>query len=63
LATPGDSGALLETVHHLLPRSDHMAAHCAERARERFGQTVCAGAYADLYERLCTGAVSGVQPS
>jgi len=60
LASPGDSAALMAAVRSLFQRSDQLAAHCAERARQRFGQTVSAGAYADLYERLCTGPVSGV---
>jgi glycosyltransferase involved in cell wall biosynthesis len=62
LATAGDSAALLEAIRHLLQQTDRLAAHCAERARQRFGETVSAGAYGNLYERLCAGAVPGVQP-
>ena len=63
LATPGDRAALLQAIQLVLQQTDRLAAHCGERARQRFGDTGCARAYADLYERLCTGAVSGVQPS
>jgi glycosyltransferase involved in cell wall biosynthesis len=62
LATAGDSAALLEAIRHLLLQTDRLAAHCAERARQRFGETASAGAYANLYERLCASAVPGVQP-
>ena len=58
LATPGDSRSLLDAIRVLLGRTERMAAHCGERARQRFGQNVSARAYADLYERLCTGAIS-----
>jgi len=62
LAAAGDSAALLQAIRHLLQQTDRLAAHCAERARQRFGETASAGAYANLYERLCAGAVPGVQP-
>lgn len=60
LATAGDSAALLEAACHLLKRTDCSSAHCAERARQRFSETVSARAYAELYERLCAGSVSGL---
>ena len=63
LATLGDGAALLQAIQLVLQQTDRLSAHCGERARRRFGETDCARAYADLYERLCTGAVSGVQPS
>lgn len=63
LAAAGDSDALLEAIVHLLPQADHCAGHCAERARRRFSETGAASAYTDLYERLCAGAVPGVQPA
>ena len=63
LATAGDGDALLEAIRQLLPQADRLSAHCAGRARQRFSETDAASAYADLYERLCSGAVSGVQPA
>jgi glycosyltransferase involved in cell wall biosynthesis len=63
LAAAGDDDALLEAIRQLLPQADRLSAHCAERARQRFSETEAASAYADLYERLCAGAVSRVQPA
>jgi len=61
LASAGDSGALLAAIRQMLPQAEQLAAHCAEQARRRFSETGAASAYGDLYERLCSGAVSGVQ--
>jgi glycosyltransferase involved in cell wall biosynthesis len=61
LAAAGDSSALLDAIRQLLPPADHLSAHCAERARRRFSENGAASAYGDLYERLCSGAVSRVQ--
>ena len=63
LAAAGDSEALLEAILQLLPQADRLSAHCAARARRRFSETEAASAYADLYERLCAGAVPDLQPA
>ena len=61
LASPADSSSLLHAIQFLLSQTDWSAAHCAERARQRFGQNGSARAYANLYERLCASTLSCIQ--
>lgn len=58
---PGDSRCLLAAITETLAQTATLSAHCADRARQRFSQSGAARAYQNLYGRLCSGSLPGVQ--
>jgi glycosyltransferase involved in cell wall biosynthesis len=63
LARPHEAESLLGAILELLPQAEGLSVSCAQRARARFGKSVSASAYSELYGRLLTGFIPGFQPA